>query len=43
MNTKTDTVQSSADALRYPWEQHPGPEQVVEVKPEEALPWSPPR
>ncbi|MFT4118623.1 MBL fold metallo-hydrolase [Bradyrhizobium sp.] len=33
MNSKTDTVQSSAEALRYPWEQHPGPDQVVEVRP----------
>ena len=33
MNPKTDTVQSSAEALRYPWEQHPGPEEIVEVRP----------
>ena len=33
MNPKTDTVQSSAEALRYPWEQHPGPEEIVEVSP----------
>src|SRR5437764_6347616 len=33
MNAKTDTVQSSAEALRYPWEQHPSPEEVVEVMP----------
>ena len=33
MNAKTDTVQSSAEALRYPWEQHPGPEEVVEIRP----------
>jgi len=33
MNAKTDTVQSSAEALRYPWEQHPGPEEIVEVRP----------
>ncbi|MDN3277105.1 MBL fold metallo-hydrolase [Frankia sp. RB7] len=33
MNAKTDTVPSSAEALRYPWEQHPGPEEVVEVRP----------
>lgn len=26
-------VQSSAEALRYPWEQHPGPDQVVELRP----------
>ena len=29
--TKTETVHSSAEALRYPWEQHPGEDQVVEV------------
>ncbi|WP_453949292.1 MBL fold metallo-hydrolase [Bradyrhizobium sp. USDA 377] len=33
MHSKTDTVQSSAEALRYPWEQHPGPEEVVEIRP----------
>jgi glyoxylase-like metal-dependent hydrolase (beta-lactamase superfamily II) len=33
MHTKPDTIQSSAEALRYPWEQHPGPDQVVEVMP----------
>ena len=33
MNAKTDTVHSSAEALRYPWEKHPGPDQVVEVMP----------
>ncbi|MGL3106211.1 MBL fold metallo-hydrolase [Bradyrhizobium sp. BR 1432] len=33
MNSKTDTAHSSAEALRYPWEQHPGPEEVVEVRP----------
>src|SRR5438094_9746606 len=33
MDTKTDTVQSSAEALRYPWEKHPGHDQVVEVVP----------
>ncbi|CAL80275.1 putative Metallo-hydrolase/oxidoreductase superfamily protein; Beta-lactamase-like [Bradyrhizobium sp. ORS 278] len=31
--TKTDTAYSSAEALRYPWEQHPGEDQVVEVAP----------
>src|SRR5260370_1438911 len=31
MHSKTDTIQSSAEALRYPWENHPGPDQVVEV------------
>src|SRR6201982_1263216 len=33
MDTKTDSVQSSAEALRYPFENHPGPDQVVEVMP----------
>src|SRR6201990_2041447 len=33
MNAKTDTVQSSAEALRYPWEQHPSPDEIVEVRP----------
>ncbi|OPZ00343.1 MBL fold metallo-hydrolase [Bradyrhizobium sacchari] len=33
MHSKTDTVQPSAEALRYPWEQHPGPEEVVEIRP----------
>jgi glyoxylase-like metal-dependent hydrolase (beta-lactamase superfamily II) len=33
MHSKTDPVQSSAEALRYPWENHPGPDQVVEVMP----------
>jgi glyoxylase-like metal-dependent hydrolase (beta-lactamase superfamily II) len=33
MDTKTDTVQSSAEALRYPWENHPGHDQAVEVMP----------
>src|SRR3978361_700401 len=33
MDSKTDTVQSSAEALRYPWENHPGHDQVVEVMP----------
>src|SRR6201992_535262 len=31
MQAKTDTVQSSAEALRYPWENHPGQDQAVEV------------
>ena len=30
-DTKTDTAKSSAEALRYPWENHPGPDQVVEI------------
>ena len=33
MHTKTDSIQSSAEALRYPWENHPGHDQVVEVMP----------
>jgi glyoxylase-like metal-dependent hydrolase (beta-lactamase superfamily II) len=33
MHSKTDTVQSSVEALRYPWENHPGPDEVVEVMP----------
>src|SRR4051812_47410038 len=33
MTTKTDTAHSSAEALRYLWEQHPGEDQVVEVAP----------
>jgi len=33
MHSKTDMVQSSVEALRYPWENHPGPDQVVEVMP----------
>src|SRR5438445_10662982 len=33
MHSKTDTVQSSAEALRYPFENHPGHDQVVEVMP----------
>ena len=33
MHSKTDTVQSSAEALRYPFESHPGHDQVVEVVP----------
>src|ERR1700747_1292535 len=33
MHSKTDKIQSSAEALRYPWENHPGPDQVVELTP----------
>src|SRR6202007_3125775 len=33
MHSKTDKIQSSAEALRYPWEQHPGPDQAVELMP----------
>src|SRR5258708_28369141 len=33
MHSKTDSIHSSAEALRYPWESHPGHDQVVEVMP----------
>src|SRR6201981_1864784 len=33
MLSKTANMQSSVEALRYPWESHPGPDQVVEVMP----------
>jgi glyoxylase-like metal-dependent hydrolase (beta-lactamase superfamily II) len=33
MHSRTDTIHSSAEALRYPWDAHPGPDQVVEVMP----------
>src|SRR6201995_5161448 len=33
MHTRPDSLQSPADALRYPWENHPGIDQVVEVMP----------
>src|ERR1700750_973460 len=33
MHSKREQLQSSADALRYPWENHPGHDQVVEVMP----------
>jgi glyoxylase-like metal-dependent hydrolase (beta-lactamase superfamily II) len=33
MHSKTDKIQSSAEALRYPWENHPGSDQVVELTP----------
>src|SRR5215470_13987627 len=33
MHTKAESIQSSAEALRYPWENHPGHDQVVEVMP----------
>ena len=33
MHSKSQSIQSSAEALRYPWENHPGPDQVVEVAP----------
>ena len=33
MHTKADSIQSIAETLRYPWENHPGPDEVVEVMP----------
>ena len=33
MDSKTDSVPAAADGLRYPWEGHPGQDQVVEVRP----------
>lgn len=33
MHSKTDPSKSPGDSLRYPWESHPGPDQVVEVMP----------
>src|SRR6201994_3011671 len=33
MHSKTEPIQSSVEALRDPWESHPGPDQVVEVMP----------
>src|SRR2546430_7068128 len=33
MHTKADSIQSSAEALRYPWESHPGHDRVVELMP----------
>src|ERR1700753_630271 len=33
MHSKTEKIHSSAEALRYPWESHPGHDQVVEVMP----------
>src|SRR3979411_3369921 len=33
MHSKTEAILSSVEALRYPWESHPGPEQVFEVMP----------
>lgn len=33
MHSRTDSIQSPAEALRYPWESHPGPDQIVEVMP----------
>ena len=41
MHSKTDTAQSSVEALRYPWEKHPGPNEVVEVMP--GVLWARPR
>ena len=31
MHSKINKIQSSAEALKYPWESHPGPDQVVEL------------
>ena len=33
MHSKTDKLPSAAEALRYPWENHPGEDQVIEVTP----------
>src|ERR1700744_4416077 len=33
MHTKSEKIHSSAEALRYPWENHPGHDQAVEVMP----------
>src|SRR3981189_1082759 len=33
MHSKTDTIQSSAEAPRHPWENPRGPGEVVEVMP----------
>src|ERR1700760_169219 len=33
MNSKTQPAQSSGEALRYPWEEPPGPTEVIEVMP----------
>jgi len=33
MHSKSDAIQPAADSLRYPWDQHPGEDQVVEVVP----------
>jgi glyoxylase-like metal-dependent hydrolase (beta-lactamase superfamily II) len=33
MDSKSDALQPAADTLRYPWDQHPGEDQVVEVMP----------
>ncbi|HEY8332508.1 MAG TPA: MBL fold metallo-hydrolase [Tardiphaga sp.] len=33
MHTKTDAIPSLTDGLQYPWESHPGPDQVVEIAP----------
>ena len=33
MDSKTDPSAPSADGLRYPWDRHPGVDQVVEVAP----------
>ncbi|CAN5231551.1 MBL fold metallo-hydrolase [soil metagenome] len=33
MHTKTDAIPSPSDGLTYPWDKHPGPDQVVEIAP----------
>ena len=33
MHSKADANPVAVDALRYPWESHPGPDQVVEIMP----------
>ena len=33
MHSRTDSIPSPAEALNYPWESHPGPDQAVEVMP----------
>ena len=33
MASKTDVTPTSADGLTYPWDSHPGPDQVVEITP----------
>jgi glyoxylase-like metal-dependent hydrolase (beta-lactamase superfamily II) len=33
MHSKADVIEAAGDALRYPWETHPGPDEVVELAP----------
>ncbi|NVN85354.1 MAG: MBL fold metallo-hydrolase [Rhodopseudomonas sp.] len=33
MHSKTDAIKITSDDLRYPWESHPGQDQVVEIAP----------